>query len=60
MVTGSEDAVVGVVVAKARVPPVEQLSSVGAVARADQVVRVARVAQVAQVTTISLSHADPS
>ena len=57
MVTESEDAVVVGVVAKARVPPVEQLSSVGAVA---PVARVARVARVAQVTTISLSHADPS
>ena len=58
--TGSEDAVVGVIVAKARVPPVEQLFSVGAVAPADQVARADRVAQVAQVTTISLSHTDPS
>jgi hypothetical protein len=58
--TGSEDAVVGVIVAKARVPPVEQLSSVGAVAPVARADQVARVAQVAQGTTISRSRADPS
>ena len=46
--------------ASARVPPVEQRSLAGAVARVAPVAQVARVDQAAQVTTISRAPADPS